>query len=115
MCFYQVEQKESDEEMESTPATEIKLPRGSVIHFSGVCKTCVREDIKERLEQLNAEIAYIDFQRGDEKGWIRLQGENAAKPVVDKMEEGKVRNVYKTFRANQRDCRLRIYSLKPKY
>ncbi|XP_032685441.1 la protein homolog isoform X2 [Odontomachus brunneus] len=81
----------NDEEADSTSATEIKLPRGSVIHFSGVCKTCVREDIKDRLEQLNAEIAYIDFQRGDEKGWIRLQGENAAKPLVDKMEDGKMK------------------------
>ncbi|XP_014476465.1 PREDICTED: la protein homolog [Dinoponera quadriceps] len=87
-----VEQNETkNEEADSTPAsTEIKLPRGSVIYFSGVSKICVREEIKERLEELHAEVAYIDFQRGNTEGWIRLQGENAAKPLLDKMEEGKV-------------------------
>lgn len=100
-CFQGEQKGSNDEEADSTSTTEIKLPKGSVIHFSGVSKTCVREDIRERLEELNAKIAYIDFQRGDEKGWVRLQGENAAKPVVDKMEEGKVRSVCKMFRANE--------------
>ncbi|EFN83074.1 La protein-like protein [Harpegnathos saltator] len=96
------EQEDKDEETDSTPAvTEIKLPRGSVIYFSGVSKTCIREDVKERLEELNAEVAYIDFQRGNTEGWIRLQGENAAKPVLEKMDDNKV-----TINNSEVTCRI---------
>lgn len=91
MCLFQTEENEDkDEEADSTPATEITLPRGSVIYFSGVSKICTREEIKERLEELDAEVAYIDFQRGNTEGYIRLQGENTAKPVLEKMNEEKV-------------------------
>lgn len=91
-----MEQKETDgEEANQTSATtDIKLPKGSVIYFSGVSKTCTREDIKGCLSELNADIAYIDFQRGNTEGWIRLQGENAAKPLLEKMTEGKVRYLH---------------------
>jgi len=43
------------------------------------------------LDKFDADIAYIDFQRGNTEGWVRLQGENAAKPLLDKTEENKVR------------------------
>ena len=67
------------------------MPKGSIIYFSGVSKTCTREDVKECLDKFDADIAYIDFQRGQTEGWVRLQGENAAKPLLEKTNEGKVR------------------------
>ncbi|XP_071646012.1 la protein homolog isoform X3 [Temnothorax longispinosus] len=84
------EQKETEGDEEQPAATDNKLPKGSIIFFSGVSKTCTREDIKECLDKFDADIAYIDFQRGHTEGWVRLQGENAAKPVLDKTDEGKV-------------------------
>ncbi|XP_077264507.1 la autoantigen-like isoform X2 [Temnothorax americanus] len=84
------EQKETEGDEEQPAATDNKLPKGSIIFFSGVSKTCTRENIKECLDKFDADIAYIDFQRGHTEGWVRLQGENAAKPVLDKTDKGKV-------------------------
>ncbi|XP_076283757.1 la autoantigen-like [Lasioglossum baleicum] len=69
---------------------ESSLPKGCVIHFSNVPEDCSREDIKERLGELQANIAFVDFKIGDKEGWVRLQGENTAKTVVDKMQDSKV-------------------------
>ncbi|XP_070523210.1 la protein homolog isoform X1 [Cardiocondyla obscurior] len=85
------EKETEDDEAERTPAaTDNKLPKGSIIYFSGVQNTCTREDIKECLDKFDADIAYIDFQRGNTEGWVRLQGENAAKPLLEKTNEGKI-------------------------
>ncbi|XP_076683313.1 la autoantigen-like [Andrena cerasifolii] len=77
------------------------LPKGCVIHFSDAPDRCTREDIKERLGELEASVAFVDFKIGDKEGWIRLQGENSAKPVVDKMAEGKV-----SIRDQEVPCRV---------
>ncbi|KYN45192.1 La protein like protein [Trachymyrmex septentrionalis] len=81
---------EDDETEQTSAGTDNKLPKGSIIYFSGVSKTCTREDVKECLDKFDADIAYIDFQRGQTEGWVRLQGENAAKPLLEKTNEGKV-------------------------
>lgn len=84
------EETKDDDETEVSTGTDSKLPKGSIIYFSGVSKTCTREDVKESLDKYDADIAYIDFQRGHTEGWVRLQGENAAKPLLEKTNEGKV-------------------------
>lgn len=40
--------------------------------------------------ELDANIAFIDFKMGDKEGWVRLQGENTAKAIIDQMSESKV-------------------------
>lgn len=94
-CFLQARLKETEQaikqEIEQTPAVNIELPKGAVIFFSGVSKTCTRENIKECFNEFDADVAYVDFQRGNTEGWIRLQGENTAKRVWGKMKEGKVK------------------------
>lgn len=90
------EEKETEvgktDQTAETDTTNIdnKLPKGSIIYFSGVSKICTREDIKESLDKFDAEIAYIDFRRGDTEGWVRLQGKDTAKPLLEKTKEGKV-------------------------
>ncbi|XP_050456536.1 la protein homolog [Cataglyphis hispanica] len=74
----------------NTDSIDNKLPKGSIIYFSGVSKICTREDIKESLNKFDVDIAYIDFRRGDTEGWVRLQRENAAKSLLEKTKEGKV-------------------------
>ncbi|EZA58323.1 La protein-like protein [Ooceraea biroi] len=86
----ETEEKETEHDQASVGANN-KLPKGSVIFFSGVSKTCTREDIKKCLETYDVDIAYIDFQRGNTEGWIRLQGENAAKVLLDKTPEHKLK------------------------
>ncbi|KOX70523.1 La protein like protein [Melipona quadrifasciata] len=66
------------------------LPKGCVIHFFNVPDECSRENIKERLGQLGANVAFVDFKIGDKEGWVRMQEENAAKTVMDKMIENKI-------------------------
>lgn len=69
---------------------DASLPKGCVIHFTDAPAKCKREDIKERLGELDASVAFVDFKIGDQEGWVRLQGENSAKAVVDKMKDSKV-------------------------
>ncbi|CAL7939406.1 unnamed protein product [Xylocopa violacea] len=83
-------EKQDDESGEADEDEEKKLPKGCVIHFSDVPEKCTREDIKEHLGKLDASIAFVDFKIGDKEGWVRLQGENSAKSVIDKMEKSKV-------------------------
>ncbi|XP_036143913.1 la protein homolog [Monomorium pharaonis] len=86
-----IQEKETEEEeVEEISVENNKLPKGSIIYLSGVSKTCTREDIKESFSKFDANIAYIDFQRGNTEGWVRLQGANAAKPVLEKTNEGKM-------------------------
>lgn len=35
-------------------------------------------------------MAFVDFQKGDESAHVRLNAENTAQAVFDKLEEGKV-------------------------
>lgn len=61
-----------------------------MIYFTNVPDECIREDIKESLGELGANVAFVDFNKGDAVGYVRLQGENDAKTVIDKMHESKV-------------------------
>ncbi|OAD55778.1 La protein like protein [Eufriesea mexicana] len=84
--------KEKDDKSgdENESEKDSVLPKGCVIHFSDIPDKCTREDIKDRLGELDASIAFIDFKIGDKEGWVRLQGENTAKAIIDKMSESKV-------------------------
>ncbi|XP_076172328.1 la autoantigen-like [Ptiloglossa arizonensis] len=83
-----IEDAESGEEDDNEK--DSSLPKGYVLHFSNVPETCTREDIKARIGELEASIAFIDFKMGDTQGWVRLQGENSAKSIIDKMEDSKM-------------------------
>lgn len=95
IAFFQTEQKETENDEDQTSGSDNKLPKGSVIYFSNAFKTCTREDIKECLNKFNADIAYIDYQRGQTEGWVRLQGENTAVPLLEKINESKVRKIFR--------------------
>lgn len=82
------EDDESGEEDENEK--DISLPKGCVIHFIDVPEKCTREDIKERLGELDANIAFVDFKIGDKEGWVRLQEENTAKTIIDKMTDNQI-------------------------
>ncbi|XP_028160865.1 la protein homolog [Ostrinia nubilalis] len=70
---------------------DFKLPTGTVFHFSEGADTMKREDVKEALVKLGAEVAYIDFKVGDTEGWVRLAKENSAKEIAEKITDGKIK------------------------
>ncbi|CAB3231458.1 unnamed protein product [Arctia plantaginis] len=88
----QKEKKIKEKEKESNAEKEdFKLPTGTVLHFSEGTETMKREDVKEALTPLGADIAYIDFKVGDKEGWVRLAKENTAKELAEKMTDDKVK------------------------
>ncbi|KAJ8670291.1 hypothetical protein QAD02_001550 [Eretmocerus hayati] len=78
-----------------------KIPKGCVIHFSNVEKEIPREKIKEELVKLDAEVVYIDYNKGDKEGWIRLQGENSAVEILKKLDSSSI-----TVEECELKCRL---------
>lgn len=78
----------------ATEKEEFNLPKAAVLHFTGVTDIeMTREDIKARIAEIESslEIAFIHFQKGDKEGDIRFQKENQAKTLLEKIEDGKVR------------------------
>lgn len=80
------EEEEKEEKEKETPT----LPKGAVLHFSGI-ENGNREDIREALTKLDAHIAYVDYTRGNESGYVRLSNENEAKNIFEKLNEGKIK------------------------
>ncbi|CAK1603525.1 unnamed protein product [Parnassius mnemosyne] len=79
-------QKEVKEEKE-----EFKLPTGTVLHFSQSNEKMTRENIRDALTAIGAEIAFISYKVGETEGWVRLTKENAAKEIAEKIPEGKMK------------------------
>jgi len=69
---------------------KIDLPKGSVLHFEGFGAETTRENIRESLPD-EQKISFIDFNKGDEKGYVRFVSPEAAKEVLDKLEDGKMK------------------------
>ncbi|PZC80276.1 hypothetical protein B5X24_HaOG214975 [Helicoverpa armigera] len=86
----QKDKKNKDKE-QHVEKEELKLPTGTVLHFSEGTAQMKREDIKEALSTIGADIAYIDFNIGDKEGWVRLTKENTAKGIAEKMTDNKMK------------------------
>uniref|UniRef100_A0A2A4K9D6 La protein homolog n=1 Tax=Heliothis virescens TaxID=7102 RepID=A0A2A4K9D6_HELVI len=83
--------KRNKEKDQHSEREELKLPTGTVLHFSEGTDQMKREDIKEALTNIGADVAYIDFKVGDKEGWVRLAKENTAKEVAEKMTDNKMK------------------------
>lgn len=98
--------KENGDSAETEESTELlNLPKGSVLQFTGVSTSTDWDDIKKSLSEIGAEIAYVDFKAGETEGQIRLFGENAAKPILEKMTDNKlkIKDTEVTFRLVEGD------------
>lgn len=83
-----IKEKEKDVQADKE---DFKLPSGTVLHFCEGSDKMKREDIKDALTALGADVAYIDYKVGDKEGWVRLAKENTSKDLADKMTDGKVK------------------------
>jgi len=83
------EQGKKDEEEKVTE--ENKLPKGATMFMEGFKDDTKREDIKEALkEQFEVEdkaFAFMEFERGQTKGYVRFIEENAAIDLAAKIKE----------------------------
>ncbi|XP_013200673.1 la protein homolog [Amyelois transitella] len=91
------EKKHKDREAANkSEKDELKLPSGTVLHFTAEGDSKMkREDVKNALVEIGAEVAYIDFNVGDTEGWVRLSKEDSAKGIFDKITDGKLKIVDK--------------------
>ncbi|XP_049871488.1 la protein homolog [Pectinophora gossypiella] len=83
--------KEKEATAKQEAKDELKLPTGTVFHFSENDDTMKREHVKEALAPFGAEVAYIDFKQGDKEGWVRYSKENQAVEVNKKLTDGKLK------------------------
>ncbi|KAJ6650053.1 La protein like [Pseudolycoriella hygida] len=82
---------QKQKKLDDKPVPKISFPKGALIFFEGFSETVTRELIREAITKLDAEVAYIDYTKGDKKGYIRLSEENSAKTIVDKLEDNKLK------------------------
>ena len=81
------------DKVDAAPHPDIEFPKTTVLHFKDVKDVEMkREQIKDALMKVNplADVAYIDFNKGDSEGWIRFSIENDAKAMMEKLNEQKV-------------------------
>lgn len=88
------EHKSKQKHTANQPSKEAKaepfnkvLKKGATFKVEGEFKPeTSREDIKAALSELGIDVAYIGFNKGDTKAYIRLHEENSAKLALEKME-----------------------------
>lgn len=80
-------------EVESKELRTTFFSKGSVIHISGLGESCTREIIKSAFEDLKAQVAFVEYLKGNPTAYVRLHGEGSAKQIFEKIEGGKVRYI----------------------
>ena len=76
---------EDDSDGESSSSEEEQerqFPKGAILHLEQISSDTTREDIKAALNKYDITIAFVDFNKGDQKGWLRLDSENVAIEVA---------------------------------
>ncbi|KAK9869863.1 hypothetical protein WA026_003588 [Henosepilachna vigintioctopunctata] len=71
----------------------IDIPKGTILFFDGIeeGKTITREEIKDKINEIEGvEIAFIDFNKGDTEGYLRLSKENSAPEFFKKLTDGEL-------------------------
>ncbi|XP_026745548.1 uncharacterized protein LOC113506908 [Trichoplusia ni] len=108
------------------PPGKVVLPRGFLLHFCASTRREIvslkREDINNALVALGAEIAFIDYQKGDLFGWVRFKESCEAHKILSQMPNNTllIKTVYMVFKkvpkkeetkylteAGKRMCKLR--------
>lgn len=85
------ERQEKQKEKNVKVEPEIELAKGAVLLITAITPEVTREIIKEKIEALEGNVAFVDFHKGDEKAYVRLNTENGAKDVFAKLTDGKIK------------------------
>lgn len=85
------EQSDRKEAIVKEQATKLEFPLGATAHFASLTENMQlsREEIKAKVKEVNEdiEVVYIDFQKGDQEGFIRFAKENNAADFVKGLGE----------------------------
>ncbi|EDW77371.1 uncharacterized protein Dwil_GK18125 [Drosophila willistoni] len=85
------EKRKSNQKKDAKPEPQIELPKNAIVVFEGAPDTSTREEIREAFEKIkDFPIAYIEFNKGDIKGSVRLTEADAADKYLEKVEDGKL-------------------------
>lgn len=85
------ERQEKQKEKNAKLNPEIDLPKGAVLHITEIKPDVTREMIKAKIEAMEYDVAFVDFAKGDEAAHVRLSKENAAKELIAKLENSKIK------------------------
>ncbi|XP_017152656.2 la protein homolog [Drosophila miranda] len=89
---YQLKSEKKQKKKEAKAEPAIELPKNAIVVFEGAPETVSREEIREAFEKVkDFDIAYIEFNKGDTKGSVRLTEADAAEKYISKVEEGKLK------------------------
>lgn len=73
------EKEEDAGEDNAEDKEDAEFPRGTVIHLKGLKESEIsREDIKAAVEKLGIGVAFVDFSKGLDEAWLRLDSKGAA-------------------------------------
>ncbi|XP_005110048.2 lupus La protein homolog A [Aplysia californica] len=84
--------KNLEQEKEEKLRSRVNLTESSVLSLTGMGPDTSREDIEGVFSPF-AKVAYVEFQRGDSEGYLRLKEAHAARPTMEKAKasnDGKV-------------------------
>lgn len=84
------ERLEKQKEKNAKLNPDIDLPKGAVLHITEIKPDVTREMIKAKIEAMEYDVAFVDFAKGDEAAYVRLNKENAAKELMAKLENSKI-------------------------
>jgi len=89
------------EKAKESAETSIKLPTGAVVRFEGTTDEISREDIRQKMDEYEVDVGFIDYNKGDENGHVRLNEEGTAKTFIDKLTDSKltIKEIELSFRA----------------
>lgn len=85
------ERQDKQREKNAKLEPEIELPKGAVLFITEIKPEVTRELIKEVIEGLEGDVAFVDFKKGDERAYVRLSKENGAKDLLAKLDGGKLK------------------------
>ncbi|EDW64298.1 la protein homolog [Drosophila virilis] len=89
---YQKKNEKRKNKKEAKPEPEIELPKNAIVVFEGAPDTVTREEIREAFEKVkDFDIAYIEFNKGDTKGSVRLTEADAAEKYIAKVDDAKLK------------------------
>lgn len=83
--------KEEKNNTETVPEHNFNFAKGAVLHFSGIeeDQALTREEIKDKIKEVGEiDTSYIDYNKGDLEGHVRLPVEDSATEFYKKLSDG---------------------------
>ena len=72
---------------EKEAVEKVGIPEGTFIHMSGLVKEISREDIKSAFSKHTKDLAFVDYNKGDEAGYLRFSKASINKEILEKVGE----------------------------